>query len=280
MIRRVSIANRFGVGTGCPLLLIAGPCVLESEELALSVAAFLADLAARLPVNVVFKGSFDKANRSSHASYRGPGEAEGLRILAKVRERHGLPVTTDVHDPRQAVAVAPRVDLLQIPAFLCRQTDLLVAAGETGVAVNIKKGQFMAPWDMRNAVEKVFSAGNERVLVTERGTTFGYNNLVVDFRGLQAIRESICPVIFDATHSVQLPGGAGNVSSGERKYVASLARAAVAAGVDGLFLEIHPDPDRALSDGPNSLPLADVEPLLRALLAIRAAAGAEATDEK
>ena len=280
MIRRVSIADRFVVGPGCPFLLIAGPCVLESEELALSVAAFLADLAARVPVNVVFKGSFDKANRSSRGSYRGPGEAEGLRILAKVRERHGLPVTTDVHDPRQAIAVAPRVDLLQVPAFLCRQTDLLVAAGETGAAVNIKKGQFMAPWDMRNAVEKVSSTGNENVLVTERGTTFGYNNLVVDFRGLPTIRGSICPVIFDATHSVQLPGGAGNVSSGERMHVAPLARAAVAAGVDGVFLEIHPDPDHALSDGPNSLPLADVEPLLRTLLAIRAAAGEGATNDK
>jgi 2-dehydro-3-deoxyphosphooctonate aldolase (KDO 8-P synthase) len=277
VIHRVSIANRFGIGTGCPPVLIAGPCVLESEELALSVASFLADLAARLHVNVVFKGSFDKANRSSRASYRGPGQAEGLRILAEVRRRHGLPVTTDVHDPRQAREVGPRVDLLQIPAFLCRQTDLLVAAGETGVPVNIKKGQFMAPWDMRNAVEKVFSTGNGNVLVTERGTTFGYNNLVVDFRGLPAIRESICPVIFDATHSVQLPGGAGNASSGERKYIAPLARAAVAAGVDGVFLEIHPDPDRALSDGPNSLPLADVERLLRTLLAIRAAAGGEET---
>jgi len=280
VIRRVSIAHRFGVGPGCPPLLIAGPCVLESEELALSVAAFLADLAARLPVNVVFKGSFDKANRSSRDSYRGPGQAEGLRILAEVRQRHGLPVTTDVHDPRRAREVAPRVDLLQIPAFLCRQTDLLVAAGETGVPVNIKKGQFMAPWDMRNAVRKVVSTGNENVLVTERGTTFGYNNLVVDFRGLPEIRASICPVIFDATHSVQLPGGAGDASSGERKYVAPLARAAVAAGVDGIFLEIHPDPDRALSDGPNSLPLADVEPLLRTLLAIRAAAAEEPTHEK
>jgi 2-dehydro-3-deoxyphosphooctonate aldolase (KDO 8-P synthase) len=281
VIRRVAIANRLNVGAGCAPLLIAGPCVLESEELALSVAAFLSDLAVRLSVNVVFKGSFDKANRSSVASYRGPGETEGLHILSKVRERYGLPVTTDVHDPRQARAVAPHVDLLQVPAFLCRQTDLLVAAGETGVAVNVKKGQFMAPWDMRNAVEKVVSTGNRNVLVTERGTTFGYNNLVVDFRGLPAIRESICPVIFDATHSVQLPGGAGNASSGERKYVAPLARAAVAAGVDGLFLEIHPDPDRALSDGPNSLPLADVEPLLRKLLAIRAAAGEEeASDEK
>ncbi|GAB4228218.1 MAG: 3-deoxy-8-phosphooctulonate synthase [Deltaproteobacteria bacterium] len=276
MIRRVFIANRFGIGRGCRPVLIAGPCVLESRELALSVAAVLADLASRFPVNVIFKGSFDKANRSSRASYRGPGQAEGLRILATVRERHGLAVTTDVHDPRQAREVAPCVDLLQIPAFLCRQTDLLVAAGETGVPVNLKKGQFMAPWDMGNAVEKIRSTGNENVLVTERGTTFGYNNLVVDFRGLPAIRDSICPVIFDATHSVQLPGGAGNASSGERKYVAPLARAAVAAGVDGVFLETHPEPDRALSDGPNSLPLVELEPLLGTLLAIRDAAGEEA----
>jgi 2-dehydro-3-deoxyphosphooctonate aldolase (KDO 8-P synthase) len=226
---------------------------------------------------VIFKGSFDKANRSSRDSYRGPGEEEGVRILMEVRERHGLPVTTDVHDPGQARRVAPRVDLLQIPAFLCRQTDLLVAAGETGVPVNIKKGQFMAPWDMRNAVEKVRSTGNGNVIVTERGTTFGYNNLVVDYRGLPAIRGTICPVVFDATHSVQLPGGAGTASAGERKYVAPLARAAVAAGVDGIFLEIHPDPDRALSDGPNSLPLPEVEPLLRTLLAIRAAAEGEGT---
>ena len=272
MIRRVRIGKGIEVGAGRPLLLIAGPCVLESEPLALEVAAFLSGLSERLSLPVVFKGSFDKANRSSRDSFRGPGEEEGLRILAKVRARHRMPVTTDVHDPAQARRVAPHVDLLQVPAFLCRQTDLLVAAGGTGVPVNIKKGQFMAPWDMRNAVEKVRSAGNVNVLVTERGTTFGYNNLVVDFRGLPAIRESICPVVFDATHSVQLPGGAGISSSGERRYVAPLARAAVAAGVDGLFLEIHPDPDHALSDGPNSLPLPDVEPLLRTLLAIRAAA--------
>ena len=200
-----------------------------------------------------------------------------MRILDAVRSRHGLPVTTDVHDAAQARRVARHVDLLQIPAFLCRQTDLLLAAGETGVAVNVKKGQFMAPWDMRNAVEKVLSTGNGNVLVTERGTTFGYNNLVVDFRGLSAIRGAICPVVFDATHSVQLPGGAGTASAGERKYVAPLARAAVAAGVDGVFLEVHPDPDRALSDGPNSLPLPEVEPLLRTLLAIRAAAEGEGT---
>ncbi|MGE5247484.1 MAG: 3-deoxy-8-phosphooctulonate synthase [Verrucomicrobiota bacterium] len=278
-MRKVSVAGRFDVGPGCPPVFIAGPCVLESEGLALSVAGFLEELAARLGINVIFKGSFDKANRSSSASYRGPGEKEGLRILAKVKERHGLPVTTDVHEPAQAERVARVADLLQIPAFLCRQTDLLLAAGETGIPVNIKKGQFMAPWDMRNAVDKVRSAGNARVLVTERGTTFGYNNLVVDFRGLPAIREAICPVIFDATHSVQLPGGAGAASSGERKYVAPLARAAVAAGVDGVFLEIHPAPDRALSDGPNSLPLADVEPLLRTLVALRTAAGEVACRE-
>ena len=273
MIRRVTIAGKFEVGAGCPPVFIAGPCVLESEALSLSVAGLLERVSAELSVNVVFKGSFDKANRSSSGSYRGPGEEEGLRILAKVKERHGLPVTTDVHDPLQAARAARVVDILQVPAFLCRQTDLLVAAGETGIAVNIKKGQFMAPWDMENAVEKVRSTGNGNVLVTERGTTFGYNNLVVDFRGLPAIRESICPVIFDATHRVQLPGGAGNASSGERKYVAPLARAAVAAGVDGVFLEIHPDPDRALSDGPNSLPTAEVEGLFRTLLALRAAAG-------
>ncbi len=275
-IRRVSVGGRFDVGAGCPPFFIAGPCVLESEALALSVAAFLEELSARLRVNVVFKGSFDKANRSSSSSYRGPGSAEGLRILAKVKERHRLPVTTDIHDPRQAAAAARVVDVLQIPAFLCRQTDLLLAAAETGLPVNIKKGQFMAPWDMRNAVDKVRSTGNAAVLVTERGTTFGYNNLVVDFRGLAHIRESICPVVFAATHSVQLPGGAGTASSGERKYVAPLARAAVARGGDGVFLEIHPDPARALSDGPNSLPLAEVEPLLRTLLALRAAAGEEA----
>ena len=276
-IRSVSVGGRFDVGVGCPLFFIAGPCVLESEALALSVAAFLEELSAKLRVNVVFKGSFDKANRSSASSYRGPGTAEGLRILAKIKERHRLPVTTDIHDTRQAAAAARVVDVLQIPAFLCRQTDLLLAAAETGLPVNIKKGQFMAPWDMGNAVEKVRATGNAAVLVTERGTTFGYNNLVVDFRGLAHIRESICPVVFDATHSVQLPGGAGTASSGERKYVAPLARAAVAAGVDGVFLEIHPDPARALSDGPNSLPLAEVEPLLRSLLALRAAAGEEAS---
>jgi 2-dehydro-3-deoxyphosphooctonate aldolase (KDO 8-P synthase) len=279
VIREVEIAGRFRVGRGNPPVVIAGPCVLESEELAMAVAGALSGIAARLGVSLVFKGSFDKANRSSGSSYRGPGPAEGLRILGEVRRRFRVPVTTDVHEPRQAAEAAAVVDLLQIPALLCRQTDLLVAAGETGLPVNIKKGQFMAPWDMKNAVEKVMSTGNSSVLVTERGTTFGYNNLVVDFRGIPEIREGICPVIFDATHSVQLPGGAGTASSGERRFIAPLARAAVAAGVDGVFLEVHPDPDRALSDGPNSLALDGVEPLLRTLLAIREAAGPGAASE-
>ncbi|MCL1926153.1 MAG: 3-deoxy-8-phosphooctulonate synthase [Syntrophorhabdaceae bacterium] len=274
-IDKVSVAGRYEVGSGCPLLFIAGPCVLESEDLALSVAGFLKEVADRLGIYTVFKGSFDKANRSSVSSCRGPGITEGLRILAKVKERYGFPVTTDIHEPRQAAEIAKVVDIIQIPAFLCRQTDLLLAAADTGLPVNIKKGQFMAPWDMQSAVGKVTSAGNLSVLVTERGTTFGYNNLVVDYRGMAFIRESLCPVIFDATHSVQLPGGAGTTSSGERKYVGHLARAAVAAGVDGVFLEIHPDPTRALSDGPNSLPFAEVEPLLKTLMSLKTAAGEE-----
>jgi 2-dehydro-3-deoxyphosphooctonate aldolase (KDO 8-P synthase) len=274
MIREVAIGGQIRVGGGHRLVLIAGPCVLESEALAYQIADFLADLSRRLALPVVFKGSFDKANRSSGVSYRGPGEEEGLRILAAVKERFRLPVTTDVHEPAQADRVAEVVDLLQIPAFLCRQTDLLVEAAKTGRPVNIKKGQFMSPRDMKNAVEKVRSAGNEAVLLTERGTTFGYNNLVVDFRGLPEMR-MFCPVVFDATHSVQRPGGAGTASSGDREFVAPLARAALAVGVDALFLEIHPDPDHALSDGPNSLPLHAVEPLVRSLLAIRETARQE-----
>jgi 2-dehydro-3-deoxyphosphooctonate aldolase (KDO 8-P synthase) len=274
MIREVAIGGRVRIGKGHRLVLIAGPCVLESEALSHDIAAFLAGLSRRLSLPVVFKGSFDKANRSSAASFRGPGEEEGLRILADVRQRFELPVTTDVHEPAQAERAATVVDLLQIPAFLCRQTDLLAAAARTGRPVNIKKGQFMAPQDMKNAVEKVRSAGNEAVLLTERGATFGYNNLVVDFRGLPEMR-TICPVVFDATHSVQRPGAAGVVSSGDRRFVEPLARAAVAVGVDALFLEIHPDPARALSDGANSLPLDAVEPLMRSLLALQAVVGGE-----
>jgi len=274
MIREVTIGGRVRVGGRNPLTLIAGPCVLESETLCCEIAELLADLSQRLALPVVFKGSFDKANRSSAASYRGPGEEEGLRILATVKERFALPVTTDIHEPAQAQRAADVVDLLQIPAFLCRQTDLIVAAAGTGLPVNIKKGQFMAPGDMKNAVDKVVAAGGAAVLLTERGTTFGYNNLVVDFRGLPVMR-TLCPVVFDATHSVQRPGGAGTASTGDREYVAPLARAAVAVGVDALFLEVHPDPVRALSDGPNSLPLRAVEPLMRSLLAVRETAGRE-----
>ncbi len=272
MIREVVVGGCVRIGRGNPLALIAGPCVLESEALSCAVAEFLADLSGRLSIPVVFKGSFDKANRSSAASHRGPGEEDGRRILGLVRQRFALPVTTDIHEPSQAERIASVVDLLQIPAFLCRQTDLLVAAARTGRPLNIKKGQFMAPRDMRHAVEKVTSTGNTGVLLTERGTTFGYNNLVVDFRGLPEMR-ACCPVVFDATHSVQRPGGGGAVSTGDREFVAPLARAAVATGIDALFLEIHPDPDRALSDGPNSLPLHSVEPLLRTLLALRESAG-------
>ncbi len=274
MIREVAIGGGIRVGQGNGLVLIAGPCVLESDALSYEIADFLAGLSRRLDLPVVFKGSFDKANRSSGRSYRGPGEDEGLRILAAVKERFRLPVTTDVHEPAQADRAAAVVDLLQIPAFLCRQTDLVAAAARTRRPVNIKKGQFMAPRDMANAVEKVRSAGNEAVLLTERGTTFGYHNLVVDFRGLPEMR-MFCPVVFDATHSVQRPGAAGAASSGDREFVEPLARAAVAVGVDGLFLEIHPDPARALSDGPNSLPLDAVEPLMRSLLALRAATARE-----
>lgn len=274
MIQTVAVGKRIRIGGGHPLALIAGPCVLESAALSCEIAAFLADLSRRLALPVIFKGSFDKANRSAATSYRGPGEEEGFRILATVKERFGLPVTTDIHEPAQARRAAAIVDLLQIPAFLCRQTDLLVAAGETGRPVNVKKGQFMAPGDMQHAVRKVTATGNEGVLLTERGTTFGYHNLVVDFRGVPLMR-AFCPVVFDATHSVQRPGGAGTVSAGDREFVAPLARAAVATGVDALFLEIHPDPDRARSDGPNSLSLTAVEPLLRTLLALREVAGRE-----
>ncbi len=270
MIREVTIGGRVRIGGGNPLALIAGPCVLESEALSCEIAAFLRELSHRLELPVIFKGSFDKANRSSAVSYRGPGEESGLQILATVKKRFGLPVTTDIHEPAQAARAAEVVDLLQIPAFLCRQTDLLAAAAGTARPVNIKKGQFMAPGDMKNAVDKIAAAGSDAVLLTERGTTFGYNNLVVDFRGLPLMR-TFCPVVFDATHSVQRPGGAGTASSGDPEFAGPLARAAVAVGIDALFLEIHPDPARALSDGPNSLPLHAVEPLMRDLLAIREA---------
>jgi 2-dehydro-3-deoxyphosphooctonate aldolase (KDO 8-P synthase) len=245
--------------------LIAGPCVLESQELALEVALFLAELAERESIQVIFKSSFDKANRSSLESFRGPGLERGLEWLERIKERTGLPVITDIHEPRQAVTVGAVADVLQIPAFLCRQTDLLLAAGETGRVVNIKKGQFVAPWDMRPAVAKLRSTGNQKIWLTERGASFGYNNLVVDYRCFPLLAELGHPVIFDATHSVQLPGGQGHASGGQREFVPVLARAAVAAGCQGLFLEVHPDPEAALCDGPNSWPLHKLPALLQDL---------------
>jgi 2-dehydro-3-deoxyphosphooctonate aldolase (KDO 8-P synthase) len=268
----VEIAPGVAPGDG-RLTLIAGPCLLESRELALAVATRLRDLCAALEVPLVFKGSFDKANRTSATSFRSIGMDAALAILAEVRETLGLPVTTDVHDASQVPAVAEVVDVLQIPAFLCRQTDLLVAAGASGRVVNVKKGQFLAPGDMRYAIDKVRAGGGERVLLTERGTTFGYHDLVVDYRGLGTMR-AFAPVIFDATHSVQSPGGAGGSSGGRRELIAPLARAAVACGVDALFIETHPDPDSAPSDGPSMLPLDELEPLLRRCLALHAAATA------
>jgi 2-dehydro-3-deoxyphosphooctonate aldolase (KDO 8-P synthase) len=238
------------IGRGKPLALIAGPCVIESEE----HVHFLAHEIRKVAPQFIFKASFDKANRSSGASYRGPGLKEGVRILAGLR-REGFPVLTDIHEPCQAEVVAEGADILQIPAFLCRQTDLLVAAGRTGRAVNIKKGQFLAPEDMRYAADKVASTGNSNILLTERGTSFGYHDLVVDMRGLEIMRELGWPVIFDATHSVQTPGGLGHASGGQPRFIPTLARAAVGAGVDGVFLEVHEAPERALSDGPNALRL-------------------------
>lgn len=261
------------VGVGHPLALIAGPCVIEGEDVTLGVAEKLHDICRGVRVPLIFKASYDKANRSSGRSFRGPGLEEGLRILEKVRGATGLPVTTDVHDVNQAAAAADVVDLLQIPAFLCRQTDLLVAAAKTGRPVNVKKGQFLAPEDAWNIVEKLVGAGNPRLMLTERGTTFGYNNLVVDMRSLPILRSFGCPVVFDATHSVQLPGGAGTASSGQREFVAPLARAAVAVGVDALFLEVHPDPDKAPSDGANMIPLDGLRLLLETVRRVREAVG-------
>jgi len=247
---------------------IAGPCALESREMAMETAEELAAVARKLDVPLVFKSSFDKANRTSLTSFRGPGLDRGLQWLADVRERTGLPLITDIHLPEQAAPVAEVVDVIQIPAFLCRQTDLLVAAAETGRIVNVKKGQFLAPWDMRRPVEKLRAAGGGKIWLTERGAGFGYNNLVVDFRSLGIMAETGCPVVFDATHSVQIPGGQGSASGGQREFVPTLARAAVAAGCSGVFMEVHPDPDKALCDGPNSWPLAKAEAMFSDLLKI------------
>jgi 2-dehydro-3-deoxyphosphooctonate aldolase (KDO 8-P synthase) len=265
------------VGPGHPFLLIAGPCVLESEELAREVAAALKEIAARLSISFVFKSSFDKANRTSLDSYRGPGMAEGLDILAGIRQDFNVPVISDIHETQQVEAASAVLDVLQIPAFLCRQTDLLVAAARSRKAINLKKGQFVAPWDMANAVNKIRVSGNKNLMLCERGFALGYNNLVVDMRALPVMRSLGCPVIFDATHSVQLPGGAGTSSGGQREFIPPLTRAAVAAGLDGIFMEVHPRPENALCDGPNSMPLDSVESLLKTLLKIHAVVSEESS---
>ena len=268
-----------------PFTLIAGPCVLESPELVFDMAAELKAISERLGIRLLFKTSFDKANRSSGGSFRGPGMEQGLAVLAQLKQELGVQLLTDIHESHQAAAVGQVVDVLQIPAFLCRQTDLLVAAAAAvqnpaaaASVVNVKKGQFLAPWDMAQVVSKLREAGlqgSEQLWLTERGTSFGYNTLVVDMRSLPQLRQLGCPVIFDATHSVQQPGGRGSSTGGQREFVAPLARAAMAVGVDGLFIETHPNPDQALSDGPNMVPLQRLEPLLEQLLAIRAAATAQ-----
>ncbi len=242
--------------------LIAGPCVIESEESVMSIAKEMKSITDELGIPYTFKASFDKANRTSIRSFRGPGIEEGLRILQKVKDAYQVPICTDIHEPWQAEKAAEVCDILQIPAFLCRQTDLLVAAAKTGKCINIKKAQFLAPWDMKNCIEKVKESGNENVMVCERGSTFGYNTLVVDMTGLRVMKEFGVPVIFDATHSVQKPGGNGTSTGGNRQFVEYLAKAAVAVGVDGLFMETHPDPDHALSDGPNMVPLGEMKELL------------------
>ena len=245
--------------------LIAGPCVIESEEMVLSIAEQMKDITDKLGIPYTFKASFDKANRTSISGFRGPGIEEGLSILQKVKDTYNLPICTDIHEPWQAEKAAAVCDILQIPAFLCRQTDLLVAAAKTGKCINIKKAQFLAPWDMKNCMEKVRQSGNDNVMLCERGTTFGYNTLVVDMTGLRVMKDMGVPVIFDATHSVQKPGGNGTSTGGNRQYVEYLAKAAVSVGVDGLFMETHPDPDNAKSDGPNMVPLGEMEELLKKL---------------
>jgi len=269
----------FDVGLDQPFFLIAGPCVIESRAMALETAGQLKDIAARLKIPFIYKSSFDKANRTSSKSYRGPGIEEGLRILQEVRQTLGVPVLTDVHEDTPLDEVADVVDVLQTPAFLCRQTNFIQSVARLGKPVNIKKGQFLAPWDMKNVVEKARETGNTQIMVCERGVSFGYNNLVSDMRSLAVMRDTGCPVVFDATHSVQLPGGQGASSGGQREFVPVLARAAVAAGVAGLFMETHPTPDTALSDGPNAWPLGRMEELLGILKAIDAAVKAQKFSE-
>ena len=258
----------FPVGGGHPFFLIAGPCVVESLQLQLDTAGALKEMAARLGIPFIFKSSFDKANRSSAASFRGPGLEAGLKILSEVKAQLGVPLLTDVHEDTPLAEVASVVDVLQTPAFLCRQTNFIQSVARTGLPVNLKKGQFLSPWEMGNVVDKARAVGNTQIMVCERGFTFGYNNLVSDMRSLAVMRSTRAPVVFDATHSVQLPGGQGTASGGQREFVPVLARAAVAAGIDGLFMETHPDPSKALSDGPNAWPLARMESLLKTLQAL------------
>ncbi len=255
----------FQIGLNHPLVLIAGPCVIESEQLAIDTAGQLKEITDKLSIPFIYKSSFDKANRSSHESFRGPGIQRGLKILQGVKDQLGVPVLTDVHEDTPLHEVVSVVDVLQTPAFLCRQTNFIQNVAKQGKPVNIKKGQFLSPWEMKNVVDKALATGNEQIMSCERGVTFGYNNLVSDMRSLAVMRESNCPVVYDGTHSVQLPGGQGEKSGGQREFIPVLARAAVAAGISGLFMETHPDPDNALSDGPNAWPLNDMESLLLTL---------------
>lgn len=268
MVNNVILNDNIKFGGNSPFVLIAGPCMLESEKLVMETAEAIKETAAKLNVPFVFKGSFDKANRSSIYSDRGPGIEDGLELLAKVKKTFDVPVTSDIHESYQAEIAGQVLDIIQIPAFLCRQTDLLVAAAKTGKIVNVKKGQFLAPWDMKNVVTKVREAGNDSILLTERGTTFGYNNLVVDMRSLITMRELGVPVVFDATHSVQIPGGNGTTTGGKREFVPYLSRAAASVGIDSIFMEVHPDPDNALSDGPNMVKLENLEEVLKPIIEI------------
>jgi 2-dehydro-3-deoxyphosphooctonate aldolase (KDO 8-P synthase) len=269
MTREIKVGS-VKIGGNRPLVLIAGPCVIENEDATLRHAERLMTICNGLGMPLVFKASYDKANRTSINAFRGPGITEGLRILRKVKESLGVPVVSDIHSIEQVEPAAEVLDIIQIPAFLCRQTDLVVAVAKSGRVVNVKKGQFLAPWDMRNVVKKVEESGNKNLILTERGASFGYNNLVVDMRSFPTMRAFGVPVVFDATHSVQLPGGQGESSGGQREFVETLSRAAVATGIDGLFMEVHEDPDKALCDGPNSIPLADLPVLLKKLMAIDA----------
>lgn len=268
MSKQVILNEEIKFGGNNPFVLIAGPCMLENEQLVMETAETIKEVTTKLNVPFVFKGSFDKANRSSIYSDRGPGLEKGLELLQKVKDTFNLQVTSDIHEPNQAEAAGSVLDIIQIPAFLCRQTDLLVAAAKTGKIVNVKKGQFLAPWDMKNVVTKLRESGNDNILLTERGTTFGYNNLVVDMRSLITMREMDVPVVFDATHSVQIPGGNGTTTGGKREFVPYLSRAAASVGVDAIFMEVHPDPDNALSDGPNMVRLENLEEVLKPIIEI------------